>query len=143
MSQYQHVLVGLDFTPEESQVVISKAKALAQSCGAKLSLAHVIEPLALAYAGEIPIDITTTQANIEKYAKKQLEQLAIEYQIPPESVHLLLGSTAIELRETAEKINADLIIVGSHGRHGLALIFGSTASDVIHGAQCDVLAVRV
>ena len=37
----------------------------------------------------------------------------------------------------------DLIVVGSHGRHGLALIFGSTANGVLHGACCDVLAVRI
>ena len=38
---------------------------------------------------------------------------------------------------------ADLIVVGSHGRHGLALLLGSTANGVLHGATCDVLAVRV
>ena len=35
------------------------------------------------------------------------------------------------------------IVVGSHGRHGLALLLGSTASGVLHGAKCDVLAVRI
>ena len=34
-------------------------------------------------------------------------------------------------------------MVGSHGRHGLALLLGSTANDVLHGAPCDVLAVRL
>ena len=38
---------------------------------------------------------------------------------------------------------ADVIVVGSHGRHGLALLLGSTANGVLHGATCDVLAVRV
>ena len=42
-----------------------------------------------------------------------------------------------------DEILADLIVVGSHGRHGLALLLGSTASGVLHGAPCDVLAVRV
>ena len=37
----------------------------------------------------------------------------------------------------------DLIVVGSHGRHGLALLLGSTANDVLHGAPCDVLAVHL
>jgi len=35
------------------------------------------------------------------------------------------------------------IVVGSHGRHGLALLLGSTANDILHGAPCDVLAVRL
>jgi universal stress protein A len=34
-------------------------------------------------------------------------------------------------------------VVGSHGRHGLALLLGSTANDVLHGAPCDVLAVKL
>ena len=37
----------------------------------------------------------------------------------------------------------DLIVVGSHGRHGFALLLGSTSTGVLRGAQCDVLAVRV
>jgi universal stress protein A len=43
----------------------------------------------------------------------------------------------------AKEEDVDLIIVGSHGRHGLALIFGSTSNSVLHGAPCDVLAVRI
>jgi len=43
----------------------------------------------------------------------------------------------------AGEIKADLIVVGSHGRHGLGLLLGSTASSVVHHAACDVLAVRL
>jgi universal stress protein A len=43
----------------------------------------------------------------------------------------------------AKDQDIDLIVVGSHGRHGLALIFGSTSNSVLHGATCDVLAVRI
>ena len=45
--------------------------------------------------------------------------------------------------QTAVDRQADLIVVGSHGRHGLALLLGSTASSVVHHAKCDVLAVRL
>ena len=54
-----------------------------------------------------------------------------------------MGRPETEIHNTADEIGADLIVVGSHGRHGLALIFGSTANGVLHGAACDVLAVRV
>jgi universal stress protein A len=47
------------------------------------------------------------------------------------------------MRRMAKEEDVDLIIVGSHGRHGLALIFGSTSNSVLHGAPCDVLAVRI
>ena len=50
---------------------------------------------------------------------------------------------APQLGGVADEAGADLIVVGSHGRHGLALLLGSTANGVLHGAMCDVLAVRV
>jgi universal stress protein A len=37
----------------------------------------------------------------------------------------------------------DLIIIGSHGRHGIRILLGSTANAILHSAKCDVLAVRV
>jgi universal stress protein A len=43
----------------------------------------------------------------------------------------------------AKERGVDLIVVGSHGRHGLQLLLGSTANGVLHLAECDVLAVRV
>ncbi|BBI62758.1 hypothetical protein HSBAA_40640 [Vreelandella sulfidaeris] len=48
-----------------------------------------------------------------------------------------------EIHRFAEEHGVDLIVVGSHGRHGFALLLGSTSTGVLHGAQCDVLAVRV
>ena len=53
------------------------------------------------------------------------------------------GRPESELQRAAEAKGADVIVVGSHGRHGLALLLGSTANGVLHGATCDVLAVRV
>ncbi|MDB4308535.1 universal stress protein, partial [Porticoccaceae bacterium] len=50
---------------------------------------------------------------------------------------------AQEMHNMAKENHIDLIVVGSHGRHGLALIFGSTSNSVLHGATCDVLAVRI
>lgn len=45
--------------------------------------------------------------------------------------------------EQAKKLHTDLIVMGSHGRHGISLLLGSTANGVIHHAQCDVFVVRV
>lgn len=143
MSTYQHILVGLDLSEDESQVVIDKAKTLARSIQAKLSFAHVVEPLAFAYSGDIPVDLSTTQLAIEEHAEKQLTNYAKATDYPIATCKVVIGQTASELRRLADDIDADLIAVGSHGRHGLALLLGSTASDVIHGAKCDVLAIRV
>jgi universal stress protein A len=60
-----------------------------------------------------------------------------------ERQHLIFGRPESEIQRTAQSVGADVIVVGSHGRHGLALLLGSTANGVLHGASCDVLAVRV
>ena len=57
--------------------------------------------------------------------------------------HIVLGKPEVEIHASAKELGADLIVVGSHGRYGLALLMGSTANGVLHGASCDVLAVRV
>lgn len=143
MNSYQHILVGLDLSPTDSQAVINRAVALASMLGADLSLIHVIEPLAFAYAGDIPIDLTDTQMVMEKHADESLKNLAQTLSITPRHMQVTVGNTAEELRSTAADINADLIVVGSHARHGLALLLGSTASSVLKNAGCDVLAVKV
>lgn len=143
MKSYQHILVGLDLSPNDSQAVINRAVSLAGALGADLSLMHVIEPLAFAYAGDIPIDLTDTQMVMENHAGESLKNLAQSLAITPRHMQVTVGNTAEELRSAAEEIGADLIVVGSHARHGLALLLGSTASNVLKNAGCDVLAVRV
>jgi universal stress protein A len=64
--------------------------------------------------------------------------------IPPDRVTVLYGRPAAEIQAQTEKLHADLVVVGSHGRHGLArVMLGSTANAVLHGAKCDVLTVRI
>lgn len=142
MNQYTHILVGLDLS-EDSERILQKAQSLAACCGAKLSVAHIIEPLAFAYGGDVPIDLSEAQGIMEEQAVKRLAAITMAYDIPHTHQIVRLGQTASELHLLAEERGADLIAVGSHGRHGLALLFGSTAKGVIKGAKCDVLAIRV
>lgn len=141
MSIYSHILVGLDLTPESS-IVIDKAIQLSQQYNAKLTVSHIIEPLVFAYGGDVPVNLADAQNSMGEQASKGLAKM-----IPKNHSHIeqiiTIGDTASELRKLAEEKGADLIIVGSHGRHGLAMLFGSTASGVLKGAPCDVLAVRI
>ena len=77
-------------------------------------------------------------------AREALQRLAerLEIQDAEQRVEVA-ASTKEGILETARELGADLIVVGSHGRHGLALLLGSTANAVLHGAPCDVLAVRI
>ena len=142
MSDYTHLLLAIDLSEHSDQVAI-KARRIADACNAKLSVIHVIEPISFSYGGDIPLDFTSIQEDIQTQAKTQLAKLGIEYGIGETDQYIMLGRPENEIHNLAEEINANLVVVGSHGRHGLALIFGSTANGVLHGAGCDVLAVRV
>lgn len=142
MGDYQKILVAIDLSDEAEQVV-AKAKAMAQANAAELHVAHVIEPLSFAYGGDIPMDFSGVQDEIQARAHTQLEEFCQLHGIDQSHQHIVIGRPENEIHTLSEDFNFDLVVVGSHGRHGLALLLGSTANGVLHGAQCDVLAVRV
>ena len=63
--------------------------------------------------------------------------------MPQAHQHLIFGRPQSEIQRVAEECEADLIVVGSHTRSGLARLLGSTANGVMDSAPCDVLAVHV
>lgn len=142
MSNYTTILLAIDLS-DEAQEVAGKAAELATASQANLHVVHVIEPLSFAYGGDIPMDFSSVQEDIQKQAQSQLAEFAEKLSIPLEQQHIAMGRPENEIHALAEQIDAQLIVVGSHGRHGLALLLGSTANGVLHGAKCDVLAVRV
>ena len=142
MSDYRRILLAVDLTEESNRVAV-RAKSLASTYDAELHLVHVIEPLSLAYGGDIPMDLSSVQEQIHDQAKSHLAEFAATLGIPAEKQYLIFGRPESEIQRVAEAKEVDVIVVGSHGRHGLALLLGSTANGVLHGATCDVLAVRV
>ena len=142
MSTYKHILVGLDLSPE-SQQVIDRVKLLFAHTDTKTSVFHILEPLAFTYGGDIPVDLSDVQLQLEQQAKERLASICEPLNVADENQLVILGQPATEIRRLARERDIDLIVVGSHGRHGLALIFGSTSNSVLHGAPCDVLAVRI
>ena len=142
MANYTRILTAVDLT-EDSDEVAERARAIATNNAAELHLIHVIEPLSFAYGGDIPMDFSGIQDEIHQQASAQLETFGEKHAIPANARHVVLGQPEVEIHAMAEEVDADLIVVGSHGRYGLALLMGSTANGVLHGASCDVLAVRV
>jgi len=142
MSQYKKILVAIDLS-EDSALVAQRGQAIANNNDAELHLIHVIEPLSFAYGGDIPMDFSGIQDEIHQQATQQLKRFAETNGIDEQHQHIVLGRPEVEIHATAEELGTDLIVVGSHGRYGLALLMGSTANGVLHGAGCDVLAVRV
>ncbi|PJE43487.1 MAG: universal stress protein UspA [Pseudomonas sp.] len=140
---YQHILVAVDLT-EECDPVMHRALKLAASSGATLSVVHIVEPMAMAFGGDVPMDLSMLQQQQFDQARERLDKFSGKYpDLSAEHRHLAYGQPRQEIHRLAEEQQCDLIVVGSHGRHGLALLLGSTANDVLHGAPCDVLAVRL
>jgi universal stress protein A len=143
---YRHILAAVDLS-EESVQVLEKARAEADQHGARLSLLSVVKPLTQVYGG---IDIAPLAGNAMSFegqaveqAKLRLSALASSYRVAAADAHVLLGAPAHDIREFARTCGADLIVIGTHGRHGLGLLLGSTANGVLHGVDRDVLVVRV
>ncbi|TAK63224.1 universal stress protein [Methylobacter sp.] len=144
MESYKHILLAADFS-EHGEEVANRAKDLAEKYQAKLSIVHVMDNLLItdaAYGSTIPFDLDLT-AELMAAAKTRLAKLAEKLNIAEDCRWMETGSPKLEIIRVAEENKADLIVVGSHGRHGFALLLGSTANGVLHHAQCDVLAVRL
>jgi len=146
MSNYHNVVVAVDLEDDCNEVV-KKAMNLGIAIE-NMALAHVFEPMPAPYASIIPYapglaatDDLDAQVKASQTAK--LKAVAEEYGVPENQYLLLEGFPAKEMKQYAADNDVDLIIIGSHGRHGLGLMLGSTANGVLHGAPCDVLAIRI
>ena len=102
---------------------------------------HVVEPIpAYAYPGFA--GFAEVELSIREQAEKELTTLAETLGVDAKHQLLEFGSTKNEVLRVAEENKVDLIVTGSHGKHGLALLLGSTAQAILHGAHCDMLIVR-
>jgi len=144
MENYKHILLAVDFF-ENDNIVLNRAKELAERYQARLSIIHVLDSMPITDAGyglELPFNFDLA-AELMAAAKSKLINAAERLNIGENERWLETGSPKQEIIRIASENNVDLIVVGSHGRHGLALLLGSTANSVLHHAQCDVLAVRL
>ncbi|WP_133502836.1 universal stress protein [Marinomonas balearica] len=139
---YKSIILAVDLT-DESIKVANKAVALCNGFSAELHVVHVIESLNYAYGGDVPIDITDIQNQLRQTAEDKMSLLLDQLDTPNKSYQITQGGIESEIHRIAEEKNADLIVVGSHCKHGLALLLGSTSNGVLHGSPCDVLAVKV
>lgn len=143
MKLYHKILLAVDLHPKCDASPIKKALAIAKETGASLYLMHVIEHIPAYSLGQAYPSIVELEDEILKEATKELAKLGHRYDIPASHQLIAMGSPKGLIIEKAEELKTDLIIVGSHGRHGLALLMGSTASAILSHAPCDVLAVRL
>lgn len=143
MVAYKRILLAADFH-DDSRAVLERAVAMSRASGAALTLLHVVESVPVETGNELMVPPSVpVESDLIASAEQRVQAVGEELGIPPERRYVRVGHTKREILAVAEEEGSDLIVVGSHGRHGLALILGSTANAVLHGAPCDVLAVRI
>jgi universal stress protein A len=144
LADYRHILLAADFS-EHGEYVARKSRSLADSYQAKLSIIHVLDNIPMpdtSYGTVIPLDKDSCYDQLEA-EKAKLSHLCDRFHVNPSDRWLIWGAPKQEIVLLAERLAVDLIVVGSHGRHGLALLLGSTANGVLHHAKCDVMAIRL
>ncbi|EGW23629.1 universal stress protein [Methylobacter tundripaludum] len=144
MGAYQHILLAVDYSGH-SGVVAQRAKDLAAKHLAKLSIIHVLDNIPMpdtGYGTVISLTEDSGYALLEA-EKVRLIQIGEQLGVAPANRWMIWGTPKQEIVRLAEQEQIDLIIVGSHGRHGLSLLLGSTANSVLHYSKCDVMAIRL
>lgn len=141
------ILVPTDFS-ETSDAALVYAKDLAVTLGASLHLLHVFaDPYALAtYSPEVyaPLPPDVRERALEDVRECLDERLdSTERQRLAGTTAVVTGLTAKEIVRYATDNGMDLIVMGTHGRRGVAhLLLGSVAEHVVRTAHCPVLTVH-
>lgn len=145
MTGYRTIIAAVDFADSVDHVV-ERAAELARHDRARLHLLHVVESLPPIVVGDEPVPPVNTgidEGELSKQARGRLRDIVARLDLEDCDVHVVTGTPKFEIIELANALAADLIVLGSHGRHGISRLLGSTASAILHHAPCDVLAIRL
>lgn len=146
MDRYERILIAVDLSSESDQIM--KKARLVSGAGVVTHLVFVQEPMDNVYVGIVPQSAAYSglgelEVSLRKEYVRKLNALGESYNVPPDHRHILNGSPAREIHNFAKEHGSQLIVIGTHGQKGLQLLLGSTANSVLHGAECDVLSVRI
>jgi nucleotide-binding universal stress UspA family protein len=137
------ILVPLDFS-DCSKKALRYAVALARQFGAELVCLHVVEiPYGAGEAGMV-VEMQTFRKNLQAESRRALAEL-VEAEAPDVTAmsRLRSGAPHHEIALAAQELEADLIVISTHGRTGLGRFFlGGTTERVVRHAPCPVLVVR-
>lgn len=135
------ILVPIDFEPA-SLKALSIAKDLAARLGGEIVVVHVYQLPVYTYPGLEPSLMPGFHAEVTSAAERAVASLA--QQEGNLRAVLRQGDPATEILNAAEELKASMIVMGTHGRQGLAhLILGSVAERVLRKSNVPVLSVRV
>ncbi|HUY83515.1 MAG TPA: universal stress protein [Steroidobacteraceae bacterium] len=142
MDEYRKILLLLDLSERSAQVAAA-GRRMASACGAAIVALHVVEYVPVEAMGESLMPPVQIEDELIKRSRQRLEELVREVGLEHAVCRVEAGNTKAEILRVAEQEQADLIVLGSRERHGLAILVNFTEDTVLHAAHCDVLAVRV
>jgi nucleotide-binding universal stress UspA family protein len=145
MELINKILVPIDFS-DYSKSALKYAAQIAKFFDASITLVYVVEPMI--YPADFSmgqVAIPSTDMHLHERAEEELKTLAnsvIDSTIKVD-ITIKTGKPFVEINETAKEIDADLIIIATHGHTGVEhILFGSTAEKVVRKAPCPVLTLR-
>lgn len=146
MIAIKQIVVATDFG-EPASVALTYGRNFARAFSAGLHVVHVANDLATsAPVSEVPMDLSKLQAQLDSEARASLDALISDDDARTLKVTKKLLTSSAPARailDYSADVHADIIIVGTHGRGGLAEFFlGSVAQKVVRSAPCPVLTVR-
>jgi universal stress protein A len=142
MPGYKKILVLLDLSEDSEQVAIA-ARDLAATSNASLLALHVVEFVPVEPMGESLLPTAQIEDELIDRSREKLDAFIARLALPRTVGRVEAGNTKSEILRVAEEAKADLIVLGSRERHGLAILVNFTEDTVLHAAHCDVLAVRL
>jgi nucleotide-binding universal stress UspA family protein len=134
-----NILVPIDFS-EQSLTAIRDALELAGDTG-KIRLLYVLPPLESISPGVVWGEVSdeTRVRKVREYALSFLTEQGLENLV----FDVRIGSPGVTIADYAAESGTDLIVISSHGYHGLKrMLLGSVAETVIRHADCPVLVLR-
>jgi universal stress protein A len=142
MSAYQQLLVAIDLSAD-SRAIAARSAALAQQWRARMRLLHVIEFVPVEPMSDALVPVVQIDDQIIARSRQQLTELGASLGLPAEDCLVASGNVKSEILRQARALKADLIVLGCRERHGLSILVNLTEDTVLHGAPCDVLAMRM
>jgi universal stress protein A len=142
MTGYQKVLILLDLSDDSDQVA-GAGMNMAANSGAAIVVLHVVEFIPVEPMGEALMPTMPVEVELVKRARERLAELVRRLGLPRTTCRVEAGNTKSEILRVAAEEQADLIVVGSRERHGIAILVNFTEDTILHAAHCDVLAVRL
>ena len=144
--QIKTILFPTDFS-QGARAAMDYAISLARDYKARLILLYVIQDISIA-EWYIPSSISAADLveDMEKSAAREMEKWGTEAAAKIGAVDkaVVRGVPFVEIIRTAKEKNADMIVIGTHGRTGIDhMLFGSTAEKVVRKSPCPVLTVRM